>query len=199
MAWYIYALKREEFDRELAKLSPRDQDAIEALGSTYLAEIREALDMLVRYAAAGPPAGPRARSVLSQVGEAAEASLSRAIASAQPPQSWMLLELDRGVEAAEQAAVARLRAALGDHRQIQPRPTPFIEEPEPAFRVRDEAYLALRRIGSSETALTYLTELRHFLTLPDADKDREIQHYLQTGLFSRFLGNQEEDNRDEER
>jgi hypothetical protein len=90
--------------------------------------------------------------------------------------------------ATESLAVGRLAAALRDVRRIESPPgSERIEEPEPAFRVCDEAYLALRRILHQESEIQYTVEVRHFLQLSDERKNREIANHLETGAFTQFL------------
>jgi hypothetical protein len=62
-----------------------------------------------------------------------------------------------------------------------------MEEAGPPYRVCDEAYVSLRRILHFETLVQYLMESRHFLSLPEADKNREIQSWRETGSFTRYL------------
>jgi hypothetical protein len=105
----------------------------------------------------------------------------------------MLFGLVKGVKAAEDAVTGRLNAALRDSRVLEPDTTFLVEEPEPAFRVCDDAYLALRRIGNPESFLQYSMESRHFLSLADDEKNREIETYVRTKSFTRFLEDVDED------
>lgn len=186
-------MTREAFEQQLAQLNAQDERGITSLVADYLKDVDEGLTGLVRLAEAGEPVGPKARAILDRLGETIAKPLSREIESKEAPETWMLFSLAKAVTAAEEVVTARLKAALSDARRIEPPSTPDIEEQEPPFRVCDEAYLALRRIATSESSLHLTLESRRFLALPDEQKNDEIRNYIKTGTFTRFAGNVEQD------
>ena len=99
------------------------------------------------------------------------------------------MDMVDGFVVGEAAVISRLKAALSDQRMLpQPPEMRMLEEVGPPYRVCDEAYTALRRILNSESRVQGLLEARHFLKLPNAAKDEEIESWLKTGVFTRFLG-----------
>ena len=102
-------------------------------------------------------------------------SLASSIAAQERvPDTSLLIDLVNGVVFAETAVRGHLKAALNDSRMVpQPPAMRLMEEVGPPYRICDEAYTALRRILNPESFLQYLTESRHFLSLPDAAKNRE--------------------------
>jgi hypothetical protein len=183
-------MRRDSFDQKLEQLSPGQEAEVEALAAEYLAQTGEVLSVAVHAAGTPPPLGPKALSVVSQLREAAARPLAAAVAAREVPDAWMLIELARAVDAARTSITARLHTALRDVRLLRPQNPPHIEEPEPPFRVCDEAYLALRRVEVPESMLQYTVEMRHFLDLSDSEKDREIHRYLETRSFTTLPGNE---------
>jgi len=126
---------------------------------------------------------------MTQLGETAVEALSSAVVAQKlSPDSSLLIDLVKGAGFAEAAVVSHLKVALQDTRTIPQAPAlRVLEEVGPPSRVCDEAYCALRRILNSESFLQHLMESRHFLSLPDTAKSREIESWLKTGSFTRFL------------
>jgi hypothetical protein len=186
-------MDRDIFERRLASLSPRQEADTTALVEEYVKDVREVQNIAVRHVSGPPPQALRALSLIARLGETAVETLAGTVAAQDPVlDTELLFELVNGVAFAESAATGRLKAALGDTRIIpQPPEMRLLEEVGPPYRVCDEAYVALRRILNSESFLQNLTESRHFLSLPDADKNNEIESWLQTGSFARFLGDVE--------
>jgi len=180
-------MTRETFERLLAQLGTKPDTAITALVTRYQEDLAEHLAAAVRYAAAG--------TLHTQLEETAARPLRRALGSKHgPPDAWILFELTNAVAAAESAVLARLRRALRDLRRVDvPPEMAAIEEQDPPFRVCDEAYLALRRIARPEPVLQFSLESRHFLGLPDAEKDLEIERCLKSQSFTRFLPDVDEE------
>ena len=180
---------RETFEQRLAGLGPRQETKITALVEEYRKDVAEVQEAALRFANAAYPQSPRALSVIGQLAETAVETLAGGIDAQKPvPDTALLFELFRGVASAEAAVTGRLKASLNDNRMIpQPPHMQEMEEAGPPYRVCDEAYVSLRRIQHPETLVQYLMESRHFLALPDADKNREIESFQQTGSFTRFL------------
>jgi hypothetical protein len=120
-------------------------------------------------------------------------SLASTLAAQKPaPDTALLIDMVHGFISGEAAVISRLKAALSDRRMVpQPPEMRMLEEVGPAYRVCDEAYTALRRVLNSESPMQNLMEARHFLRLPNAAKDEEIESWLKTGAFTRFLGDVE--------
>ncbi|OGR20984.1 MAG: hypothetical protein A2559_00775 [Deltaproteobacteria bacterium RIFOXYD2_FULL_66_9] len=186
---------REIFEQRLAALSPRQEAETTALVEEYVKDVREVQNTAVRYATAPTPDAFRALSLIARLGETAVETLAGTIAAQDPVlDTWLLFELAKGVAFAETAATGRLRAALSDTRMVpQPPEMRYLEEVGPPYRVCDEAYVALRRILNPESFLQHLMESRHFLSLPDTGKNHEIESWLQTSSFTRFLGDVDEE------
>jgi hypothetical protein len=178
----------EQFQARLAETDPEDDLALDVLVGEYSAASSESAAAAVLHAqAAEAPFSPRALSVVTQLEEAAVHAILASIGGDAPAPGWMLLEAARGVMATEHTVAGRFRAMLRDGRRIQPAVSEKAEEKIPAFRVCDEAYLALRRILNVESPLQYDMESRHYLELPDSRKDREIGQFEAAGTFTRFL------------
>jgi len=180
---------REIFEQRLAALDPRDDAKTAALVEEYRKDVAAVQETALRFAGAANPNAPRALSIIGQLGETAVDALAGAINGQKPaPDTGLLFELFRGVAFAESAVTGRLKAALSDTRMIPQAPhMQEMEEAGPPYRVCDEAYVSLRRILHFETLVQYLMESRHFLSLPEADKNREIQSWRETGSFTRYL------------
>jgi hypothetical protein len=181
---------REIFEQRLASLGPRQEADTTALVEEYGKGVREVQDAAVRCAMSPPPPTAfRALSLIARLEETAVETLAGTIAAQDPVlDTWLLFELVKGVAFAETAVTGRLRAALSDTRTVpQPPEMRHLEEVGPPYRVCDEAYVALRRILNPEPFLQHLVESRHFLAMPDADKNHEIESWLQTSSFTRFL------------
>ena len=180
-------MKRQEFLNDFIETDPDYQKHLVGLVARYLTENDTGVAAAVRCASSAAPLGPKALSVVSHLEETAVRPLVHALGNGHALDSWMLIELAKSLDATQNAVAARLRAALQDTRTVQSPGDEVVEEREPPFRVRDEAYLALRRIEGSDSTLHYTLELRHFLNLPDSEKDAEIQHYLETRSFRRMV------------
>lgn len=180
---------REIFEQRLAALSPRQEADTTALVEEYGKDVFEIRKTAVLHATAPTPDAYRARSLIARLGETGVETLAGTIAGQDPVlDTWLLFELVKGVAFAETAATGRLRAALSDTRMVpQPPEMRLLEEVGPPYRICDEAYVALRRIQIPESFLQHRMESRHFLSLPDADKNHEIESCSRTGTFTRFL------------
>lgn len=180
---------REAFERRLASLSYRQEAQTTDLCDEYRKDVGDLYSTAVGYMQMGGIWANKALSMIGQLGETAVDSLASIVATQQPvPDTALLIELAKGVVFAEQAVTRRLKAALKDARLVpQPEGMRLLEEVGPPYRVCDEAYTALRRILKAESLLQYLAESRHFLALPDAAKNEEIESWLRTGRFTRFL------------
>lgn len=180
---------REIFEQRLASLSPRQESKITALVEEYRKDVADVHYTALRYSEVGGVQALRALSTLAQLGETAVQSLTATIAAQKPvPDTSLLIDLVKGIVFAETAVVGHLKAALTDTRMVaQPPEMREIEEVGPPYRVCDEAYTGLRRILNPESYLQYLMESRHFLSVPDVTKNHEIESWLQTSSFTRFL------------
>ena len=179
----------EVFEQRVAALTSRQEANTTALIEEYRKDLAEVQSAALRYVRAGGEHGLRARSVMTQLGETAVESLSSTVVAQKPiPDSSLLIDLVKGAGFAEAAVVSHLKVALQDTRTIPQAPAlRVLEEVGPPSRVCDEAYCALRRIPRAESFLQHLMETRHFLSLPDKAKNREIESWLKTGSFTRFL------------
>lgn len=180
---------RDIFNQRLASLSPRQESKITALVEEYCADVAEVQHTALRYAQDGAIQAPRALSVIAQLGETAVESLATTITAQKPvPDTSLLMNLVDGLSFAETAVLKRLKAAVTDTRLVlQPPEMGQMEEVGPPDRICDEAYVKLRRILNPEPYLQHLMESRHFLSLPDAAKNKEIESWSHTGTFTRFL------------
>lgn len=186
-------MTREEFDSWLGKLKPNSPADLEKLVSAWRRDAEQAPASAIRYVQTGGPQGVKALSVVSQLLETGVTPMLDTARTFRPgPPSWLLFEVARGVTTAERAVVKRLRAALKDGRHIEPQDKGPIEEKQPRFRICDEAYLALRRLLHSESRLQFSVESRHFLSLPETEKNDEIEKYRKNGIFTQFLGDVDE-------
>ena len=186
-------MTRETFKQRLALLSHCQESKIRALVEEYRRDLANVQSTALSDSLAGGIQSSRARSVIAQLDETAVEALGSIIAAQKlVPETFLLLAMVKGVIFAETAITGRLKAALFDIRIVpQPPEMQTLDEAEPPYRVCDEAYIALRRIRHPESYLQQLMEARHFLSLPDRDKNREIESLLQTHRFSRFLGDVE--------
>jgi len=180
---------REMFEQRLASLSPREEAKTTALVEEYRKDVAEVQHTALRYLQSGGTQALRALSVVAQLGETIVESLAQTIAVQRPvPDTSFLIDLVKGVVLAETAVTDRLKAALTDTRLVPQAPgMQFHEGAGPPYRVCDEAYTGLRRILNPESYVQFLMESRHFLALPDAAKNKEIESWLQTSSFTRFL------------
>jgi hypothetical protein len=182
-------MNREIFEQRLALLGSREESKTTVLVEEYRKDVVEVQRTALRYSQAGGVQTLRAHSVISQLGETAVETLASAIAAQKAvPNTSFLIDLSNGVVFAETAATARLKAVLTDTRVVPQLPEmQELEEVGPSYRVCDEAYVGLRRILNPESYLQFLMESRHFLALPEADKNTEIESWLKTNSFTRFL------------
>ena len=180
----------ELFEQRLAQLDAVDDPSFDALIASHRHDVNEGLVAVVLVAQSGSDVtGPRAFGVLAELAETKVEPLLSAIGRAGPaPPAWMLLEVAQAVSTTESVIVRRLQTALRDTRRLEP-PQGRTEEPEPPFRVCDEAYLSLRRILHPESELQFSVESKHFLNQADQTKSQEISRYLETGAFTQFLEN----------
>lgn len=180
---------REIFEQRLAALGPREEAKTTALVEEYRKDVAEVQHTALRYSQVGGIQALRARSVIAQLGETTVESLAPTIAAQKPvPDTLLLIDLVKGVVFAETAVTGRFKAALTDTRLVpQPPEMRFHEGAGPPHRVCDEAYTGLRRILNPESYVQFLMESRHFLALPDAAKNKEIESWLQTSTFTCFL------------
>lgn len=180
---------REIFEQRLGALSSRQEQKITELSEEYRKDISDVLSTAVRYSQMGGTPGRQAFSVIAQLGETAVETLASAVASQQAvPDTALLMEMVKGVVFTEREVTRRLKTALNDARMVpQPPEMRVVEEVGPPYRICDEAYSALRRILNPESLLQWLAESRHFLSLPQAAKNQEIESWLRTGTFARFL------------
>ena len=182
-------MTREVFEQRLAPLTSRQESAIAALIDEYRQDLAAVHAAALRYSQSGGVLEQKALSVTAQLGETAVESLASMLAAQQPaPHTALLMDMVDGLIFAETAVVSRLKAALSDNRMVpQPPEMRMLEEVGPPYRVCDEAYTALRRILNPESPLQNLVESRHFLKLPDAAKNEEIESWVKAGVFTRFL------------
>jgi hypothetical protein len=188
-------MTREIFEQRLATLSFRQESKMTALVEEYRKDLAEVHAAAVRYAQAGGTVGLRAHSVVGQLDETAVEAVAQAIAAQKPiPDTSLVFDLADGVTAAETVVTGYLKAALGDTRVVpQPPEMAAMEEVPPPHRVCDEAYVGLRRLLHPESYVQYLVETRHFVSLPDKEKNSEITLFLRTGAFTRFLDDVDHD------
>jgi hypothetical protein len=182
-------MTRELFEKRLVALTPRDEEKTTSLVEDYRKDVTDVQATALRYLRAGGAQAGRALSVIAQFEETAVELLAATIATEKAaPDPSLLKALADGLVFAETAVVRRLQDALTDTRLV-PRPPElrFMEEVPPAYRVCDEAYTALRRLLNPESLRQCLMESRHFLSLPEAEKNREIELWHRTGSFNRFL------------
>lgn len=180
---------RDIFEQRLAALTARQEEKTTALVEEYRKDVTDVHATALRYLQAGGPVALRALSVIAHLDETAVESIAWTIAAQKPvPDTSLVTILVNGVGSAENAVISHLKAALRDARLVpQPPGMRFMEEVPPPYRVCDEAYTALRRLLNAESVQQCLMESRHFLSLPDAEKNREIESWLRTGSFTRFL------------
>jgi hypothetical protein len=183
-------MTREVFEQRLAPLTSRQESSIAALVAEYRKDLADVQSTAVRYSQTEGKVQQQALSLIAQLGETAVEWLASTLATQKPgPDTALLMDMVDGFVAGEAAVISRLKAALSDQRMVpQPPEMRMIEEVGPPYRVCDEAYTALRRVLHSESRVQNLQEARHFLNLPNAAKDEEIESCLKTGLFTRFLG-----------
>jgi len=188
-------MTRELFEQRLAPLTSRQESSIAALVADYRKDMADVHSAAVRYSQTEGRVQQQALSVIAQLGETAVESLASTLAAQKPaPDTALLINMVDGFVAGEAAVISRLKAALSDQRMVpQPPEMRMLEEVGPPYRVRDEAYTALRRVLNSESRVQNLLESRHFLNLPNTDKDEEIESWLKTGAFTRFLGDVDEE------
>jgi hypothetical protein len=181
---------REVFEQRLASLSAREAAKATALVEEYRKDLADVHDTALLALRAGGNQAARALSVIAQLEETAVQSLIPAIEVQTPvPDTSLLVYLVNGIVFAETAVVGRLKALLADtHMVPQPPEMNALEEVAPPYRVCDEAYVGLRQVLNHESYLQFLVESRHFLALPDEVKNTEIESWLETGSFTRFLG-----------
>jgi hypothetical protein len=179
---------RESFVMRLSALTAVQENETTELVDEYLANVARVHAVGLQQAQSGASAG-RARAVISELEETSARALSQIIPEQRPvPDADMLCMLVDGVAYAEAAVTQRLKAALRDTRyEEQTASLRLLEEAAPPSRVCDEAYLALRRILNPESFLQFLMETRHFLSLAPTAKSHEIDIWLKTGAFARFL------------
>lgn len=182
-------MNREIFEQRLVSLDSREEARTTALVEEYRRDLAEVQRTVLRYFQAGGVQTERAHSVISQLGETAvEALASTIVAQMQVPSTSLLIGLTNGVVFAETAVTTRLKAALTDTRMVPQLPEmQELEEVGPPYRVCDESYVGLRRILSPESYMQFLMESRHFLALPEAARNQEIESWQTTGSFTRFL------------
>jgi hypothetical protein len=173
---------QDEFRQGWQDAGAEDAPALEQLYSTYTAENLPALEGLAALAAQNDGVGPHAAAVFALLGESAWPIVAGRGDYAS------LGQLGRLVTGLEASVVAYLRRALTDSRPVpRPRDHERLEVPVPLTRIADEAYLALRRLTSGESELAGQLEAESFLALPDPQRNAEIEQYLRTGLFTRFV------------
>lgn len=182
-------MNREIFEQTLASLDTREEARTTTLVEEYRRDLAEVQRTVVRYFQAGGVQTQRTHSVISQLGETAVETLASTIeGQKQIPSTSLLIGLINGVVFAETAVTTRLKAALTDTRMVpQLREMEELEEVGPPYRVCDEAYVGLRRILSPESDMQFLMESRHFLALPEAARNQEIESWQNTSSFKRFL------------
>jgi hypothetical protein len=182
-------MDREVFEQRLASLGFREEAKTTALVEEFRRDLTEVQRTLLRYLQAGGGQAQRAHSVLSQLGETAVETLVSTVATQKPvPSSSLLIALTQGVLVAESAVTARLKSVLTDTRLVPQLPAmQALEEVGPPYRVCDEAYVGLRRVLSPESYMQFLMESRHFLALPEAARNQEIESWRKSGTFTRFL------------
>jgi hypothetical protein len=180
---------RDIFNKRLASLNARQESKITALVEEYCADVAEVQHTALHYAQEGDNQALRALSVIGQLEETTVNSLATTIAAQKPvPATSFLMNLVSGYSFAETAIVKHLKTATTNTRPIpQPPEMRQMEEVGPPYRICDEAYVSLRRILNHESYQQNLMESRHFLSLPDAVKNKEIESFSRTGTFTRFL------------
>ncbi|HTS62657.1 MAG TPA: hypothetical protein VMH28_11580 [Candidatus Acidoferrales bacterium] len=167
-------MTRETFEQRLDLLSPRSESKIAALVEEYRKD-------LSGLQSAAPS------SVIVHLEETAVEALASKIAGQKlVPETSLAIAMVHGVLVAESMVAGRLKAALQDSRLV-PQPPGLMEEVGPPYRVCDAAYIALRLVLNPESYLQHLMEKHHFLSLSDADKNQEIESWLRTSSFTRFL------------
>jgi hypothetical protein len=192
-------MTREEFERRLAVLSARQDIETTRLVEDYRQDVSDLHVALLGIAEedvvdSDRAHADRARSVLRQLAETAVPSLLTAAANQDEPSPWLLSSIADGIASAQAHVTGRLQLALADTRTISHPPNPrFTEEAIPPWRVCDEAYTCLRRILNPESFLQSLMENRHFLSMTEVERDREITAWSKTGAFTRFLEDVDDD------
>ena len=182
-------MNRQIFEQRLTSLNSREESKITALVEEYRAGLAAVQNTALSYVESKGIHTLRARSVVAQLGETVLASMMQVMKAQKPvPDTSLLLLLVEGVMRAEFAVTEHLKVALKDGRLVpQPPGLSALEEVGPPYRVCDEGYTMLRRILNLELLEQYLMESRHFLALPDSDKNTEIESWLQIGCFTCFL------------
>ena len=177
------------FEQRLAKLTPREELAIDALVEEYAKDVAVLQAQILQMSVGESEQAIRVRAVTGQLGATiVQAQLKAASTQLPAPDAGLLSRILKCVLAAESAVTGRLKASLYDARPLPRQPgTEFMEEVPPPGRICDEAYVRLRRILNPEPYLQHLMEARHFQTLPEQERNVEINSWLRTAVFTKFL------------
>lgn len=188
-------MTRELFEQTLALLTYRQDTKTTELAEEYRRDLLDLQSKAILYYEAGGQPSLNALSVLSELRETGFDVLLSTISKQKPALSpTFLVEMVKSVGFAEAAVVKRLKAALTDARRVpQPPARRVHEHGDRPDRVCDEAYIGLRRLLHSESQSQSLAEADHFLSLPEADKNREIESFMSRGKFTQFLGEVDEE------
>ena len=182
-------MNRDVFEQRLASLPARQPMKLRALVDEYRNDLAGVYRLALLNLPAGGAHAHKAVSLMAQLEETATAALGGVLAGQKPvPDTALLMDLSTGFGAAEKAVLDRLKSAVSDGRMVpRPREMGPVEEQGPRYRDCDEAYVALRRILHSESLLQHAMEARHFLALPETDKNREIESWRRSAAFTRYL------------
>ena len=169
------------FDQRLNALDTQDLREVKALANEYAEGVKDAAGYLAQAAQLGGKTGAVALAGCEVLREAACAALMQQIESAP---ALSLAQISRNMIAAQSAVTDRLRLALADTRVIQPEQSRHTaEEPEPSFRIQDEAYLCLRRILRPESELRFQLETDEFLARGESIRTELIREFSRSGHF----------------
>ncbi|HVN07116.1 MAG TPA: hypothetical protein VMT86_22010 [Bryobacteraceae bacterium] len=173
----------------LAQIAPGDDQGLDALAQEAIEDARAAPDIAVKLWKEAGPYAPQAKLVLSRLEDVSLVPLSaKGDPAAAAEVVWAMRT--EGLHLAELARkiVKYFEAHLADTRKMPARSDLGpVEEKPPAVRVCDEAYLQMRRLlNLEESTDQYLQNSRTFLSLPEAQKDDEIQKARKSRAWTRF-------------
>jgi hypothetical protein len=183
----------EELTRRTRALDPEDRAGIAALGRALRDEALVPARAVLRYWQGFPQKAPAA------VGAMGETALAPLLQAETPASAGGRVALARAIAEAifslERRIFARFYNFYQDGREVPPpEETGPSEEPEPDYRVCDEAYVLLRQLANyRESEEQFLMNRDAFLNMPDELKDDEIRKARDTVEFSALVEDLEEE------
>ena len=187
---------QDDFAVELTKLDPDDERACERAASRIRGEALAKPKALLPFVHS-PDAARRAvgRELTLRIGELALSPLLEGAPADDPTLMVWDLSLATEIQLENQARIVRrLEASLEDTRPVKtPVLPPKTEGRHPARRVRDEAYLLLRKLLAFEDIDAQQQNANEFLAhMTEEQRDREIKHFRTTRHFRTLMENVQE-------